>query len=255
MQGRRVPNRQQGKQGKEHGEQKPNAKPLHNRAIRGLNLEFNRQDLREHPGQKILNAHAEQRATTRADQAHNPGLNAVNAHDLPGLRAHATQNRDRADFLPRVHVNRAGNADTAEQQRGKRDQTQKNVQIAQRAVQAFSPTDNGLGPQIVFLAIGAQLVAKPGELRLVIEFEIGRVRRQTAKLDEARFVEMRQGNVHARRDCGKGHGLPRDFFDAPADDKGVVANAYRIPDLHAKLDEQAIVEQCRRIPLECSRRS
>ena len=59
-------------------------------------------------------------------------------------------------FLPRIDVNGTGNANTSEQEGGKGDQTEEDVEVIQYAIEALLPAHNGFGTQILIPAIGAK---------------------------------------------------------------------------------------------------
>ena len=164
---------------------------MNNRPIGKLNIEFNGEDLCENTGQEILNAHTEERTASRTNKTQRNGLDGVNAQDLIRLRAHAAQDGSGCYFLSRINVNSTGNADTSEQECGKSDQTEEDIEVVQYAVEALLATHNGFGTQIVIPAIGAKFALDGSDSRAAIKLKIGHIRRQTAKFDEICFFEMR----------------------------------------------------------------
>lgn len=191
MQGRCSTYRQQGEQGEEQRQTQANAGALNDRPIGKLNIEFNGQDLCENTGQEILNAHTEERTAPRANKTQRDGLDGVNAEDLIRLRAHAAQDGDGCYFLACINVNGTGNADTSEQEGGKGDKTEEDIEIIQYAIEASLTAGNGFGPQILIPAIGSKFALDGSDSRAAIKLKISHIRRQAAKFDEARFIEMR----------------------------------------------------------------
>ena len=185
---------------------------------------------------------AEQRAQDRTEQAEPQPLYKINAEALPRARAQAAQHRDGGDFLLHVHVHRAGHADGAEEQRDKAHQAQERIDVGQRPPEFAFALLHRLDAEPVAAEPCAQVGLDRGGIAGCRQLKTLPVAHEAARPDEAGRRQRALRDEHPRRKHRDGHRFARDFLERADHGEGRLAQLDRVADAHAKLHQQAFLE-------------